>query len=51
MRFEEVSLGYPDQWTAREERFGWKLEDHLRQILPVPEKDAGDPLAGYSFPP
>jgi len=51
VRFEEVSLGYPDQWEAREERFGWKLEDHLRQILPVPETDAGDPLAGYEFPP
>jgi len=51
VRFEEVSLGYPDQWEAREERFGWKLEDHLRQILPVPDEDAGDPLAGYSFPP
>ena len=51
VRFEEVSLGYPDQWDARRERFGWQLEDHLRQILPVPEEDAGDPLAGYSFPP
>lgn len=51
VRFEEVSLGYPDQWQAREERRGWRIEDHLRQILPVPEEDAGDPLAGYSFPP
>lgn len=50
-RFEEVSLGYPDQWVAREDHRGWRLEDHLRQILPVPETDAGDPLAGYTFPP
>ncbi|MEM9174146.1 MAG: metallophosphoesterase [Myxococcota bacterium] len=51
VRFEEVSLGYPDQWSGRRERFGWRLEDHLRQILPVPDRDAGDPLAGYTFPP
>lgn len=50
-RFEEVSLGYPDQWTAREAQRGWRLEDHLRQILPAPKEDAGDPLAGMSFPP
>lgn len=49
VRFEEVSLGYPNQWTAREDHRGWKLEDHLRQILPVPAQDAGDPLAGYDF--
>ena len=51
VRFEEVSLGYPDQWHARETRRGWRLEDHLRQILPTPAQDAGDPLAGLSFPP
>jgi len=50
VRFEEVSLGYPREWTAREERRGWKLGDHLRQILPTPEEDAGDPLSGMSFP-
>ena len=50
VRFEEVSLGYPDQWEARESHRGWRLEDHLRQILPAPESDAGDPLAGYEFP-
>ena len=50
VRFEEVSLGYPDQWEARESRRGWRLEDHLRQILPAPTQDAGDPLAGYEFP-
>jgi 3',5'-cyclic AMP phosphodiesterase CpdA len=50
VRFEEVSLGYPDQWTEREARRGWRLEDHLRQILPTPSQDAGDPLAGYTFP-
>jgi predicted phosphodiesterase len=44
VRFEEVSLGYPQQWKMREERRGWKLTDHLRQILPTPEQDAGDPL-------
>lgn len=51
VRFEEVSLGYPEQWQAREAQRGWRLEDHLRQILPAPRQDAGDPLAGYSFPP
>ena len=50
VRFEEVSLGYPDQWQMREEQRGWRLEDHLRQILPVPDQDAGDPLQGLSFP-
>jgi hypothetical protein len=25
-------------------RRGWTLGDHLRQILPTPEKDAGDPV-------
>lgn len=44
VRFEEVSLGYPQQWKRRKERRGWKLADHLRQILPIPEQDAGDPL-------
>jgi predicted phosphodiesterase len=48
VRFEEVSLGYPDQWQIREERRGWKLADHLRQILPRPAQDAGDPLRGWS---
>ena len=47
VRFEEVSLGYPDQWQIREERRGWKLADHLRQILPRPAQDAGDPLRGW----
>jgi predicted phosphodiesterase len=46
VRFEEVSLGYPQEWKGREERRGWKLADHLRQILPVPATDAGDPIAG-----
>ncbi len=50
VRFEEVSLGYPDQWKLRADRFGWRLEDHLRQILPTPEQDAGDPLAGMVIP-
>jgi predicted phosphodiesterase len=47
VRFEEVSLGYPAQWKAREGQRGWKIEDHLRQILPAPAEDAGDPLGGY----
>jgi predicted phosphodiesterase len=50
VRFEEVSLGYPDQWKYREEHRGWKLRDRLRQILPTPPEDAGDPLAGHTFP-
>lgn len=49
VRFEEVSLGYPDQWRVREERRGWKLADHLRQILPIPTHDAGDPLLGWKM--
>lgn len=49
VRFEEVSLGYPDQWKQRETRRGWKLSDHLRQILPAPEQDAGDPLKGFEL--
>lgn len=48
VRFEEVSLGYPRQWRMREERRGWVLGDHLRQILPRPESDAGDPLSGWT---
>jgi len=51
VRFEEVSLGYPEQWEARHAQRGWRLEDHLRQILPRPPTDAGDPLAGHHFPP
>ncbi len=51
VRFEEVSLGYPDQWRRRMEQRGWGLVDHFRQILPIPEDDAGDPLRGMSFPP
>ena len=47
VRFEEVSLGYPQQWQMREQRRGWKLADHLRQSLPRPERDAGDPLQGW----
>ena len=47
VRFEEVSLGYPQQWKMREERRGWKLADHLRQILPEPARDAGDPLRNW----
>ena len=47
VRFEEVSLGYPQQWRARETRRGWRLADHLRQILPPPTEDAGDPLSGW----
>lgn len=50
VRFEEVSLGYPDQWQMRLARYGSRLEDHLRQILPTPAKDAGDPLRGMTFP-
>jgi predicted phosphodiesterase len=48
VRFEEVSLGYPQQWRMRKERRGWALADHLRQILPRPEQDAGDPLSGWA---
>ncbi|MCB9726104.1 MAG: metallophosphoesterase [Spirochaetaceae bacterium] len=47
VRFEEVSLGYPEQWKMRESWRGWRLEDHLRQILPAPAEDAGDPLRDY----
>jgi predicted phosphodiesterase len=47
VRFEEVSLGYPQQWRMRKERRGWALGDHLRQILPRPERDAGDPLRDW----
>jgi len=47
VRFEEVSLGYPQQWKMRKERRGWALGDHLRQILPTPDHDAGDPLRGW----
>lgn len=47
VRFEEVSLGYPEQWRAREAHRGWRLEDHLRRVLPKPEVDAGDPLADW----
>jgi predicted phosphodiesterase len=47
VRFEEVSLGYPQQWKMRMERRGWNLGDHLRQILPRPEHDAGDPLRDW----
>jgi 3',5'-cyclic AMP phosphodiesterase CpdA len=50
VRFEEVSLGYPDQWQIRKKQRGWRLVDHLRQILPVPDEDAGDPLRGMIFP-
>lgn len=50
VRFEEVSLGYPEQWQQRERSRGWRLADHLRQILPTPARDAGDPLAGYEVP-
>lgn len=47
VRFEEVSLGYPQQWRLREQHRGWKFADHLRQILPIPTQDAGDPLRGW----
>jgi len=47
VRFEEVSLGYPEQWRRREVHRGWRLEDHLRQILPTAEQDAGDPLRDW----
>ncbi|MFO0687300.1 MAG: metallophosphoesterase [Myxococcota bacterium] len=47
VRFEEVSLGYPEQWRARAAHRGWRFEDHLRPILPAPEVDAGDPLAEW----
>ena len=47
VRFEEVSVGYPDQWKERGERKGWGFADHLRQILPTPAVDAGDPLADF----
>jgi len=46
VRFEEVSLGYPPQWRLRRQRRGWAVRDHLRQILPRPAKDAGDPVGG-----
>lgn len=37
VRFEEVSLGYPREWRARDERNGTAVADLLpRQILPVP---------------
>ena len=52
VRFEEVSLGYPDQWKERGKRRewqDWQLDDHFRQILPAPEQDVGDPLDGYEF--
>jgi 3',5'-cyclic AMP phosphodiesterase CpdA len=49
VRFEEVSLGYPPEWRARRVRRGWALEHHLRQILPRPERDAGDPLRGWAL--
>lgn len=51
VRFEEVSLGYPQQWQMRKERRGWSLADHLRQILPTPSHDAGDPLRGLRINP
>ncbi len=51
VRFEEVSLGYPEQWKSRAERRGWALGDHLRQILPRPAKDAGDPLKEWKADP
>ena len=51
VRFEEVSLGYPQQWQMRKERRGWSLADHLRQILPTPSHDAGDPLRGLRVNP
>lgn len=44
VRFEEVSLGYPSEWERRRHHRGWQLADHLRQILPTPVLDAGDPL-------
>lgn len=47
VRFEEVSLGYPEQWKRIQAHRGWQLEDHLRQILPVPEQDAGDPIRDW----
>lgn len=47
VRFEEVSLGYPEQWRERQTRRGWRFEDHLRQILPAPARDAGDPIADW----
>ncbi|MBK7947418.1 MAG: metallophosphoesterase [Deltaproteobacteria bacterium] len=47
VRFEEVSLGYPEQWRARAAHRGWGFEDHVRPILPAPEVDAGDPLAEW----
>jgi hypothetical protein len=50
VRFEEVSLGYPQQWRSREKRRGWVLDDHLRQILPKPDQDAGDPLRDWAPP-
>lgn len=47
VRFEEVSLGYPREREVRREKRGWELADHLRQILPTPERDAGDPLRDH----
>lgn len=47
VRFEEVSVGYPEQWRARATHRGWRFEDHLRPILPAPEGGIGDPLAEW----
>jgi 3',5'-cyclic AMP phosphodiesterase CpdA len=34
--FHEVSLGYPREWRARDERFGTRVTDHLpREVLPA----------------
>ena len=45
--FEGVSLGYPEQWRGREAHRGWRFADHLRPILPAPERDAGDPVGEW----
>ena len=48
VRFEEVSLGYPQNWDP-----GRGIEPYLRQILPHPDEDTepGRPLEGSIYRP
>jgi 3',5'-cyclic AMP phosphodiesterase CpdA len=51
--FHEVSLGYPREWRAREERYGTRVADHLpRQVLPAgaPWPVGGPPAPGTARP-
>ena len=41
-RFEEVSLGYPKQWSAAREQ-GKSVNDLLREIIPGTELQSGQP--------